>query len=420
MAVVRNIDQIARVEGHGRLRLVQRQGRVIEARFELYESLRLFEALVVGRCFDEIPAIVCRICSICSTIHKVAALQTVEAALGVTVSPQTALLRQLAVQGGQIESHALHLFCLALPDYLDCGGLAGLARKIPHELTQGLAIKALGNQIQEQVGGRAIHPFNLLLGGMGTVPTRDRLQRLADDLRAAIAAAGASIALIAGLDGALPPLPVVPGCAVDCASSLVGTHLATTDGVRIGADDAYDWLDEQLTGTSTAKVSNFGGKGPYLVGPLARLNLNAPLEPAAKAAFRHHRSALIAASPAGSNLARTIELLQAVERAGRLIDELLQNGLHPEQPVSPQVASGSATVLCEAPRGLLLHQYRFDADGRCTAAQVVTPTAINQRALKLSLAALVDRLPAATADEFRLQAERLVRCFDPCISCAVH
>lgn len=118
MGKVRAINQLARVEGHGRIRLEQQAGRVVGARLELYESMRLFEALVVGRRYDEIAEIVCRICSICSTVHKVAALQAVERALGLSVSQQTELLRQLAVQGGQIESHALHLFCLALPDYL--------------------------------------------------------------------------------------------------------------------------------------------------------------------------------------------------------------------------------------------------------------------------------------------------------------
>lgn len=420
MTSVRKINQLARVEGHGRVRLVQRHGRVVGARLELYESLRLFEALVVGRCYDEIPDIVCRICSICSSVHKVAALQAVETALGVSVSLQTSLLRQLAVLGGQIESHALHLFCLALPDYFACESLVEVARQIPNELQRGLAIKALGNQIQEQIGGRAIHPFNLLLGGMGTVPTNDQLKRLADDLRVALSVAEATVSLMASLEMALPALPVIPGCAAAPGSSLFGSGLATTDGVRIKADDAYDWLDEQLADTGNAKLSNFGNQGPYLVGPLARLNLTVPPEPAAHAAFVQHGAGLAAAPPTAANLARAIELLQAVEQAGCLIDHLLQNGLHPAEPVALRTTAGSATVLIEAPRGLLLHQYRFDTDGRCTAAQVVTPTAINQKAIALSLTALIDRLPDASADEFRQQAEQLVRCFDPCISCAVH
>jgi len=420
MTSVRKIDQLARVEGHGRVVLEERDGRVQVARLELYESLRLFEALVVGRRYDEIPEIVCRICSICSTVHKVAALQAVEAALGMTVSPQTNLLRQLAVQGGQIESHALHLYCLALPDYLGCGGFPGLARQAPTELQRGLGIKALGNRVQELVGGRAIHPFNLLLGGLGRVPPLDRLKQLAHELQAAEADALATIELTAGLEESLPPLPPLAGCGVSGGPSLFGDHLITTTGQQVAADDAYDWLDEQLVAHSHAKLSRFGGAGPYLVGPLARLQLAPPLETGAQQALAQHASRLNNAPPSGSHLARAIELLQALQRAGRLIEELLQLGLQSELPVSPQIRSGAATALVEAPRGLLLHQYRFDADGRCTAAQVVTPTAINQGAMEVSLAALVKRLQDCPADEVQTQAERLVRCFDPCISCAVH
>lgn len=121
------IDILTRVEGHGTVKLVREGNKVVDARLDLHESPRLFEALLVGRRFDEIPDVACRICSICSTVHKVAALQAVEQALAVDISRQTGLLRELAVQGGQIESHSLHIFCLALPDYLGVRGIQELS-----------------------------------------------------------------------------------------------------------------------------------------------------------------------------------------------------------------------------------------------------------------------------------------------------
>lgn len=420
MTSVRKIDQIARVEGHGRIELIQQDGHVVGAKLKLYESLRLFEALVVGRRFDEIPDIVCRICSICSTVHKVAALQAVETALGIEISLQTDLFRQLAVQGGQIESHALHLYCLALPDYLGCGGFPGLAQRAPSELQQGLTIKALGNRIQELVGGRAIHPFNLLLGGLGTVPGTDSLNQLLDRVQAIQADVLATVNLVAALEETLPPLPAFASCAVSGGPALFGNHLTTTDGQQIESSASYSWLDEQIVAYSHAKTSNFMGRGPYLVGPLARLNTDTPLEPAAQHVLTQYAARISNASPAVSHLARAIELLQAVERASRLINDLLQCGVQPEQPVAPKTAIGSATALLEAPRGVLLHQYRFDINGLCTAAQVVTPTAINQGAMAAALAALLSALKAAGNDDITRQSEQLIRCFDPCISCAVH
>ncbi|MDY0385203.1 Ni/Fe hydrogenase subunit alpha [Trichlorobacter sp.] len=420
MTKLRTINQLARVEGHGRIRLEQQAGRVVGARLELYESMRLFEALVLGRRYDEIAEIVCRICSICSTVHKVAALQAVEHALELQVSTQTDLLRQLAVQGGQIESHALHLFCLALPDYLGCNGFPELAQRAPAELQRGLEIKALGNRIQELVGGRAIHPFNLLLGGLGSVPAADSLKQLIDQLQELLPAALATIELAAGLNETLPALHPLPCCAASGGPSLFGEQLTTSDGQQLAACEAYAWLDERLVGYSHAKLSSFSEHGPYLVGPLARLNLDVPLEPSAQAALQRYDSRLLGAPLTASHLARAIELLQAIERAMVLCRQLLQNGLLPERAAAVQPRSGSGTALIEAPRGLLLHQYSFNDAGYCTAAQVVTPTAINQGAMALMLTDLLQCLPDADPDSFKLQAERLIRCFDPCISCAVH
>lgn len=405
------IDVLTRVEGHGRVELVRRGERVVSARLNLFESPRLFEALLVGRRWDEVADIACRICSICSTVHKVAALQAVEQALAVQVSRQTGLLRQLAVQGGQIESHALHIFCLALPDYLGVGGFPGLAEVAPHELKLGLKIKALGNLIQEIVGGRAIHPFNLLLGGLGTVPAADRLQRLADQLEAVKKETQTVIAFVSGLTEELPELPPLPACAVSGGPPLFGDHLATSSGVTIPLDSAATWMNEQIEPHSNAKISRFDGTTTFFVGPLARLHLSMPPEYAQR---------LVNAPVSASLLARAVELQQAVERSMTLINQLITEGVLQEIPPPIKPISGEGTVLIEAPRGVLLHSYRFDSRGICTGANIITPTAINQVAMELSLNALVVAMDGAGYDQVRHSCERLIRCFDPCISCAVH
>ena len=420
MSGVRKVNQIPRVEGHGRIELERRDGRIVGARLVLYEPVRLFEGLLRGRLGEELPEIVCRICSICSTVHKVASLRAVEGCLGIAVSRQTDLLRQLALQGGQLASHALHLSCLALPDYRGCSSLVDLQRTAPKELQRGLALKALGNRIQEEVGGRAIHPFNLLLGGIGSPPAADTLRRLADELQNLLPAARATIALATELPEALPPVPPLPGIGVSGGPSLADYHIVSTDGSRIAAGEVMDWLDERLPPEGNARVSDFTGAGPYLTGPLARMNLDPHLEPEAAMLRQHHRERLLGQPVTASHLARSIELLQAMARATAVIDELLQEEMRHEPAALPTRRGGSATVLIEAPRGLLLHHYGFDDAGRCMAARVITPTAINQGAMAASLTALVGIIGGADETEVRGLSERLVRCFDPYISCAVH
>lgn len=411
MSAVKKIDMLTRVEGHGSVELIRVGGQVVDARLNLHESPRLFEALVVGRRFDEIADIVCRICSICSTIHKVASLQAVEQAMGVAVSRQTGLLRELAVQGGQMESHALHIFCLVLPDYLGVSGIQGLAAYEPDKLKMGLRLKKLGNLIQEVVGGSAIHPFNLLVGGMGRVPEADTLQYLKDQLAEGRDDLTAGIAFVFGLKEILPPLAMHHVCAVSGGPPLFGDRLTTSTGTTVPVRSAVSWLNEQVEPHSNAKVSHFDEADPFLVGPLARLVLSMPVEYAQHFTDISIRSAV---------KARAIELQQAMERAEILIDQLLADGLKKEMPAVAVPVQGEGTSLVEAPRGVLLHSYRFDDRGICRAADIITPTSINQGAMAASLKGLVVAMEGADYEQIRTSAEILVRCFDPCISCAVH
>jgi sulfhydrogenase subunit alpha len=408
---IRKVDILTRVEGHGSVELILDRARVVDARFNLYESPRLFEALLVGRRFDEIADIACRICSICSTVHKVAALQAVEQAMGIVVSRQTALLRELAVQGGQIESHALHLFCLALPDYLGVNGFHELAAIAPERLKFGLKIKKLGNMIQEIVGGRAIHPFNLLLGGLGKIPNAGELTSVGEQLEEIRGEVSGSVAYILGLKELLPPIGLFPTCAVSGGAPLFGDHLVTNTSLTIPAQSAASWLDEQVQSHSNAKVSNFSGTDTYMVGPLARLSLSMPVE------YGHH---FITATIGSSVKARIVELQLAVERAKVLVEELLSTSIYKEPALTIKPTEGTGTALIEAPRGVLLHSYRFDSEGVCCNANIITPTAINQGAIAGSLKELVLALDGAEYSQVKSAAEILIRCYDPCISCAVH
>lgn len=411
MSSIRKIDILTRVEGHGTVELIRDGWRVVDAHLNLFESPRLFEALLVGRTFDEIADIACRICSICSTVHKVSALQAVESAMGVNISRQTGLLRELAVQGGQIESHALHIFCLALPDYLGINGIQQLAMLEPEKLQVGLRVKKVGNLIQEIVGGRAIHPFNLLVGGVGTVPEAAQLQDLEERLAAIHQDVTASIGFIFGLDDILPPLATFPGCVVSGGPPLFGDRLTTSAATTVFASSAVAWLNESVELYSHAKISRFRETTPFFVGPLARLAESMPSE---------YTSHFIDTSIRSSLKARIIELQQSVERAQLLIKELLDDGLEKESPVMAVPSRGEGISLIEAPRGVLLHSYRFDARGICRAATIITPTAINQAAINTSLKGLVAAMDGADYDQIKASAEILVRCYDPCISCAVH
>ena len=113
-----SVDHLARVEGNGGISATIDGKIVTDVKFSIYEGPRLVERLTVGKTPEEDVNIVPRICAICSLSHKYAVLRAMENALSVKVSPKVALFRELMHLGEMIESHSLHLYYLALPDYV--------------------------------------------------------------------------------------------------------------------------------------------------------------------------------------------------------------------------------------------------------------------------------------------------------------
>ncbi|MFL5669420.1 MAG: nickel-dependent hydrogenase large subunit, partial [Chloroflexota bacterium] len=101
------VEGLTRVEGEGSLRLVVRDGEVVEARLGIFEAPRYFERLVRGRTPDEVLDIVARICGICPVAYQMSAVHAFERAAGIEVDPAVRALRRLLYCGEWIESHAL-------------------------------------------------------------------------------------------------------------------------------------------------------------------------------------------------------------------------------------------------------------------------------------------------------------------------
>ena len=419
MGSVVEINPLTRLEGHGSVKVYREGGRVERVELCLSESPRLFEALLIGKSYLEVPEIVCRICSLCSTVHKVTALLAVENALDAEVSEATAVTRELMLNGGQLMDHALHLYCLVLPDLLDVRGVAELAAKAPELLKTGLAIKRAGNLIQEVVGGRLIHPVNICLGGLGQRVGRERLQRLKDELEAVLPACREAFRLFR-TPFPFPALPASDFLALEPAGlPLSGKACRMTGGGFFPVRDYRDHIKESVLPHSNAKYSRVLGR-EATVGSLARLTHGASLTPPAQEIFEGVKEEIIGRDMRGNSLAQAIELCQAAERSLELIDRLLEMGKDGGGNLKPVPKEGRGSAACEAPRGLLIHSYAFDAAGICTEADVITPTALNQGALARDLLALARGMEGEDTARMATALERLIRCYDPCISCSVH
>jgi hypothetical protein len=158
------VGELTRVEGEGSLRLVVRDGKVVEARLGIFEAPRYFEQLVLGRSPDEVIDIVARICGICPVAYQMSAVHAFEDCFGVRIDPAVRALRRLMYCGEWIESLGLHVYMLHAPDFLGYDSAIAMARDHRQTVERGLALKKSGNDLIRVLGGRAIHPVSVKVG----------------------------------------------------------------------------------------------------------------------------------------------------------------------------------------------------------------------------------------------------------------
>jgi len=415
------IDGLTRVEGHGSVYVKVAGGRVVDAELRLFEAPRLFEALLAGRQFTEAPDITARICGICPVAYQMSACQAMEDACAVTIPEPLRELRRLLYCGEWIESHTLHIYLLHAPDFLGFADGITMARDHGEAVRRGLALKQVGNEIVTVLGGREIHPINVRVGGFYRVPTRAELAGLRERLPRARDAALETVRWVAGFE--------FPEAQLDCELVALrhpteypmnAGRLASTAGLDIPVAEIESRIEEEHLRYTNALHARLKERGAYLTGPLARYALNAErLSPMARAAAADAGLGAVCRNPYEAIVVRAVEVLHACEEAIRIIDAYEapdRPAIAVPPPSHPAVGKGCT----EAPRGMLYHRYDVGPDGLITAARIVPPTSQNQRVIEQDLRAAVERSLALPRADLERTCENVVRCYDPCISCATH
>ena len=418
-SVAIHVPVLARVEGEGALDLRIEDGHVTQLRLRIFEPPRYFEKFLEGRHYTEIPDLVARICGICPVAYQTTAAQALERLFGVELDPWAHAMRRVLYCGEWIQSHSLHIHLLAAPDFFGCNSAIELARIAPEEVRRGLRIQALGNELMDLFGARSVHPVGVRVGGFHGAPSLARIREIREKLRAGLPEAEALIRWTAGI-----AVPQDNQAFVSVAVrhtdhyAIEAGAIAASDGLLIEAD-AYDaHFAEHHEPHSTALFSSYHGQ-PYLVGPLARLNLNHDRLPdRVKALLAESGLVLPGRNIFNSLVARAVEILLALHEALRLLDDYRVPG-SPWVPVTPR--AGVASGCTEAPRGLLWHRYEMDEEGRVVNARIVPPTSQNQGRIEEDLRlSLLNFGLDHPDDALRLHCEKVIRNYDPCISCATH
>ena len=413
-------DYLARVEGEGAM-YVRIDGReVSDVKLRIYEPPRFFEALLRGRAFTEVPDITARICGICPIAYQISSVRAMEDACGVAIdSGPLRELRRLIYCGEWIESHSLHVFMLAAPDFLGCESAITLAQKDRAAVERGLRLRKAGNTIITLLGGRSVHPVSVCIGGFTRAPRRAELAGLRADLERVREDARDAVRWVSSFDLHDRDLDIEfvslrqPG-----EYPMNEGRLVSSKGIDSAQDEFPDVFAEHQVPYSNALHATVRGRGPYLLGPLARVNLNFDeLGPAVTEVARETRVAWPSRNPSVSIVARTLEIFYAVEEAIRIIDTY-------EEPAAPAATwaprAGVGRAVTEAPRGSLYHAYETDERGMIRSAHIVPPTAQNQAQIEDDLRLLAPHLLSRSNDEARRSCESAIRDYDPCISCSTH
>jgi sulfhydrogenase subunit alpha len=414
-----NIPVLTRVEGEGALDLCIENGAISELRLRIFEPPRLFEKFLEGRSHHEVPDMVARICGICPVAYQMSAVQALEAILGIKPGPWITAMRRLFYCGEWIESHSMHIHLLAAPDFLGFANAIDMAGRHPEIVRRGLKLQEAGNAIIRFLGGRSVHPVGARVGGFWHAPPATAAAKLQAEFEALLPQAEALVRWTASL-----PLP---DDAQDFESVALGRageypmnhgRIISSRGLDIGIEDFAGEFQESQVPHSTALHCHHHGQD-YLVGPLARINLNLAQLPAATRKLLDETGIRFpSANLFHSIVARALEIHLALTEAIRLLQSYQPTDV-PYLEAAPR--SGIGFGATEAPRGLLWHRYELDEGGSIASASIVPPTSQNQARMEADLRISLNRFGLGQTEPIlRQHAETVIRNYDPCISCATH
>lgn len=424
MKVDFNIDihHLPRVEGHGDIRISVRNGKLADAKWAVVETPRFFEMMVKGLSAERVPFLTSRICGICSISHSLASIRSLERAMQITPPETAKIIRLLAMHGETLQSHALHLFFLAAPDFMGTPSAVPLLQSHPEVVEAGLMLKELGNELSIATTGRATHPVSLVLGGVSKAPSKQRLaeirQMIADRKPMLDRATDFFMTLrvpefvretefISLHDGESYPY--------------IGGNLVSTDGVKRDENDYLAMTNEYTVDFSTSKFTRLSRESSA-AGALARFNNNyEQLSPRAKEAAAAFGLEPVCHNPFMNNIAQLVECHHIIESTEAIIDRLLGDDLR-DIKTDYKPKAGAATGAVEAPRGVLYHYMETDEQGKVVKGDCIIPTTQNNANIHYDLNALAAESLAQGKGEKEVEklCEMLVRSYDPCISCSVH
>ena len=415
-----DVHHITRVEGHGNIKVDINKGKILMCRLEIVEAPRFFEAMLRGRHYDETIIVSSRICGICSVGHQLAALRAIEDAFNVKISEQEKCLRRLLNCGEFFESHVLHIYFLAVPDFKGIKSVFPLAKTHKDVVVHAIHLKRFGHYIGGVVGRWVIHSTTTDVKAMSKLPTKKELEEVLKRLHEAKEELKQGVSILKGLKfPAFERETEYISLQKKGFYTLLEGNIYSSDVGEISYKNYRNVVNEYIVDYATAKRAKHN-RVSYMVGALARFNNNGQwLSDDAKQIARDLGLKSPCYNSYLNTVAQFVELVHVADDSIAAAESLLNMNLKLEER-SVVVTPGSGVGAVEVPRGTLYHEYIFNDKGIVQDANCVIPTGQNVNNIEEDFKALLPGISKKSQKEITLLLEMLVRAYDPCISCSAH
>lgn len=415
-----SIKNISKIEGHTHLDVKVKNNKVESCKLKISENKRFFTQAVIGVDFNLVPTTMSRICGTCSSAHVLCSIEAIEKALKINVSEQTFQLRKLLSNASHLRDHAMHLFFFVLPDIIGKDSVLDFKGKEKQWIHDGLHVKEAGNFLSTIIGGRAVHPPNAVLGGFTKFPTKQEIEEAIKNLQDTRERILKIIELIYNDKTTFKRKTNYVALINNDYNYLKG-YIKTALGTSIFEEQYREHLKRVVLPYSTATAFEWESK-EFMVGALARMNLNKDNlnTDTIKDTFKYLKK-FPSDCVFDNNLAQAIEMLHEVDSSIEILRDL-QGNIKQETPIQAKPKKATGIGVIEAPRGTLYYHLNLNDKGAVTYANLCIPTQQNIIHLEKDIASYVEQLlkQNKTKKEISFEIEKMIRAYDPCMSCATH
>lgn len=449
------INPVTRISGFMEIQAIIENNKIVDAKTEGL-LFRGFEKMLNGRSPFDAVYFTQRICGICSTAHSIASTLALEDALNIIPSEQGRYLRDIIHGCEFLQNHLRHFYQYTIPDFIKLPENYPLYDtdhkdfRLPTEKNdliqkhyfESLDMSRNAHEMLAVLGGKAPHNHGVFIGGITTQATTDKIIKIKSIL--------SSIQEFI-VEKMIPDVYMIAdyyqdyynigkgygkllsyGCFndyKDLGTLYVDPLVYSDEKIRSFSVDGitqeieYSWYSDQQQSAKPLETSPEEDMSkpnayswvkapryydaPFETGPLARQWLSGE--------YRRGISTM------DRTIARVLEAKKISEVMNILLDNLIPNVSLQAKYEIPENAVGAG--LTDTTRGALGHWLRID-NGVISSYQIITPSAWNlsTRSSNILKGTAEQALIGTTIEDIENPVElgRIIRSFDPCISCATH